>query len=397
MNSTDEGAILRLHDRPPGSDPAGRGTCVLDVGGRWGPGRSDRWRRSQAEDAGEDLRLFYVAATRAQCQLVTWWAPSYNTPASALQRLIYRPTGDEVSLPAAAYDLDGDPFTARDLGTQVRAGDARPSGTRPPGTRRRPTPAALRRPHLRPGAGHRVATHVLLRADRGRPRQRAGGGRRGQRARAGPRRTTRSALQVELDGLVPAPPPRRRPGRCRRRWRTCRPARSSGSRCTRCWRRSTRQAGDLAAELRRAGQAVLARLPAGSFTADQLADGPAAGLRHAARPAGRGPHAGRHPAPRPARRAGLRAAAGRRRGHAGPTCGWATWSRCSAEHLPPTDPLAGVPRRPGRPHAGRPDPARLPDRQHRRRAAGLRSRRRRRAIWSSTTRPTGSARWTGDR
>ena len=120
VGSRDEGGILRLHDSPAGSDPeTGRGECVLDVGGRWGPGRSDRWRRCQAEDAGEDLRLFYVAATRAQCQVVTWWAPSHNTPASALQRLLYRPIGDAASVPAAAYDLTGDPFTARDLGSYV--------------------------------------------------------------------------------------------------------------------------------------------------------------------------------------------------------------------------------------------------------------------------------------
>ena len=120
VGSRDEGAILRLHEGPAAADAeTGRGDCVLDVGGRWGPGRSDRWRRCQAEDAGEDLRLFYVAATRAQCQLITWWAPSHNTPASALQRLLYRSTEDAVSVPAAAYDLTGDPFSARDLGPYV--------------------------------------------------------------------------------------------------------------------------------------------------------------------------------------------------------------------------------------------------------------------------------------
>ena len=32
------------------------------------------------EDAGEELRLLYVALTRAQCQVVAWWAPSATTP-----------------------------------------------------------------------------------------------------------------------------------------------------------------------------------------------------------------------------------------------------------------------------------------------------------------------------
>jgi exodeoxyribonuclease V beta subunit len=137
VGSRDEGGILRLHDNPAASDlEAGRGDCVLDVGGRWGPGRSDRWRRCQAEDAGEDLRLFYVAATRAQCQLVTWWAPSHNTPASALQRLLYRPTDERVSMPAAACDLTGDPFSARDLGPHVALetlADRAPTPSHPPG------------------------------------------------------------------------------------------------------------------------------------------------------------------------------------------------------------------------------------------------------------------------
>jgi exodeoxyribonuclease V beta subunit len=117
VGSGDDGRLLRLHEELVSGDIGG---CVLDVGGRWGPGRSSRWRRAQAEEAGEDLRLFYVAATRAQCQLVTWWAPSINTPASALQRLIYRPSGDDVSSPAPAYELTGDPFSARQLGPHVR-------------------------------------------------------------------------------------------------------------------------------------------------------------------------------------------------------------------------------------------------------------------------------------
>ncbi len=43
--------------------------------------------RQEAED--EDLRLAYVAMTRAQSQLVLWWAPTYNTPSSGLHRLLF--------------------------------------------------------------------------------------------------------------------------------------------------------------------------------------------------------------------------------------------------------------------------------------------------------------------
>ena len=43
----------------------------------------------RAEEAGEALRLLYVAITRAQSQVVTWWAPTQNTPASPLHRMLF--------------------------------------------------------------------------------------------------------------------------------------------------------------------------------------------------------------------------------------------------------------------------------------------------------------------
>ena len=53
-----------------------------------GAGWDDDVRAAKIEDAGESLRLLYVAMTRAQSQVVCWWAPSSNAPASALQRLL---------------------------------------------------------------------------------------------------------------------------------------------------------------------------------------------------------------------------------------------------------------------------------------------------------------------
>jgi exodeoxyribonuclease V beta subunit len=110
-NGSDEGRILMLHEQTPTSS----GECVLDVGGRHGPGRPDRFSRYRDEEAGEDLRLLYVALTRAQCQVVTWWAPSFNTPASALHRFASRRPTDPPS-PAPVYPLNGDPFSSRELG-----------------------------------------------------------------------------------------------------------------------------------------------------------------------------------------------------------------------------------------------------------------------------------------
>ncbi|HEX6246318.1 MAG TPA: UvrD-helicase domain-containing protein [Nocardioidaceae bacterium] len=71
---------MRLH-RPDGQR-------VLDVGGSEGPGYRERKEVHLREEAGEALRLAYVALTRARCQVVAYWVPSSNTPASPLHRLL---------------------------------------------------------------------------------------------------------------------------------------------------------------------------------------------------------------------------------------------------------------------------------------------------------------------
>jgi len=71
---------LRLHGE--------NGERLLDVGGAGGPGYGERKKKHVAEEAGEDLRLLYVALTRAQCQVVVWWAATFNTATSAVQRVL---------------------------------------------------------------------------------------------------------------------------------------------------------------------------------------------------------------------------------------------------------------------------------------------------------------------
>ena len=65
------------------------GRRVLDVGGKGSPGYSERKRRHDEEEAGEELRLLYVAITRAKCQLTLSWAPSTPTSRSPLHRLMF--------------------------------------------------------------------------------------------------------------------------------------------------------------------------------------------------------------------------------------------------------------------------------------------------------------------
>ena len=66
---------------------AERRRCV-DVGGTTGDDWGDHVARWAHEESGEWLRLLYVALTRAQSQVVAWWSPTRNTPASPLHRVL---------------------------------------------------------------------------------------------------------------------------------------------------------------------------------------------------------------------------------------------------------------------------------------------------------------------
>ena len=79
-------------------DPADLGRRCRNVGGG-GPGWREALDRHRVEDCGESLRLLYVALTRAQSQVVAWYAPTRNnTPASPLHRMLLgrRPGSAEV-------------------------------------------------------------------------------------------------------------------------------------------------------------------------------------------------------------------------------------------------------------------------------------------------------------
>ncbi|WP_107773098.1 UvrD-helicase domain-containing protein [Nocardioides sediminis] len=84
-----------LWNRYTGNDPDvplfhdDEGRRARDVGGS-SPWRQAHVSRHRREDAGESLRLLYVALTRAQSQVVAWYAPAaLNAPASPLHRLLF--------------------------------------------------------------------------------------------------------------------------------------------------------------------------------------------------------------------------------------------------------------------------------------------------------------------
>jgi len=72
--------ILRFHDDA--------GTRLLHVGGKEDDGYDAARERHLAEERGEDLRLLYVALTRAATQVVVHWAPSSNSAGGPLSRLL---------------------------------------------------------------------------------------------------------------------------------------------------------------------------------------------------------------------------------------------------------------------------------------------------------------------
>ncbi|WP_405137036.1 UvrD-helicase domain-containing protein [Nocardia sp. NBC_01388] len=76
-----------------------QGRRVLDVGGPDASGYGTRKPRAEAEEAAEELRLLYVALTRAGAQVVAWWAPAFDTQTAPLHRMIL---GREPGSPAVA-------------------------------------------------------------------------------------------------------------------------------------------------------------------------------------------------------------------------------------------------------------------------------------------------------
>ncbi len=71
-------------------DPDNNDVLTIDVGGE-SLGFARRLQLHQLEQRGEDLRLMYVALTRARHQAVLWWAGSSNSGDSPLGRLLFCP------------------------------------------------------------------------------------------------------------------------------------------------------------------------------------------------------------------------------------------------------------------------------------------------------------------
>ncbi|MEV8376031.1 UvrD-helicase domain-containing protein [Kribbella sp. NPDC056861] len=64
------------------------GDRCLDLGGKNHRGHRANQKQWRAEEAGDDIRLTYVALTRAQSQVVAWWAPSWDEVNGGISRLL---------------------------------------------------------------------------------------------------------------------------------------------------------------------------------------------------------------------------------------------------------------------------------------------------------------------
>lgn len=64
------------------------GVRCLHIGGKDSPDFPAVEELGRREDASDDSRLTYVAMTRAQSQVVTWWSPAHDEPNGGLSRLL---------------------------------------------------------------------------------------------------------------------------------------------------------------------------------------------------------------------------------------------------------------------------------------------------------------------
>jgi exodeoxyribonuclease V beta subunit len=100
------------------------GTRMLDVAGG-GAAWPAHEQAHLHEEAGEELRDLYVALTRAQSQVVTWWAPTANTPNGGLHRLLFGRQPGQSAVPDAQAVKDDD-YVTKILGLVDQLGGPSP-------------------------------------------------------------------------------------------------------------------------------------------------------------------------------------------------------------------------------------------------------------------------------
>ncbi|MFI7588459.1 UvrD-helicase domain-containing protein [Spongisporangium articulatum] len=85
---------LWVQDRPSTAVFHENGRRLRDVGGPGGPDWAAHAAAHVVEETDDELRLAYVALTRAQSQLVLWWLPGTTTSRAPLHRLLMHENPD---------------------------------------------------------------------------------------------------------------------------------------------------------------------------------------------------------------------------------------------------------------------------------------------------------------
>src|SRR4029077_18574867 len=111
----------------------------LDIGGQGQKAFRQVEARGRQEMAGDDIRLTYVALTRAQSQVVAWWAPSWDEPNGGLAPLVGRRGGGE----SAAPDRCAPKVDAATVLPHFRTGGAQGGPSVEESTRVEPRPAEV--------------------------------------------------------------------------------------------------------------------------------------------------------------------------------------------------------------------------------------------------------------
>ena len=207
------------------------GTRMLDVAGA-GAAWPAHEQAHLREEAGEELRDLYVALTRAESQVVTWWAPTANTQHGGLHRLLFGRQPGQAAVPDTQGVKDDD-YVTKILGLLDQLGGPSPEesvvSTEAPSP---PTPvtgalAARRFDREVDTEWRRTSYSGLIRVQE----QPLG-------VTSEPELSPRDD-EFETDDEVEAVPTRRDRAGSPRRWRRCRRGPTSAASSTGCSRRPT--------------------------------------------------------------------------------------------------------------------------------------------------------------
>ncbi len=125
--------LPRGHDQDQGR--------TLFVGGKGDPGYDAACAAQSADDAGEELRLLYVAVTRAASQLLLWWQGGKNTERAPLHRLLLGadPRALPVTVPLPSDEDAIARFSALGFEVELVGDTAVPAAASVPGGRTTPS------------------------------------------------------------------------------------------------------------------------------------------------------------------------------------------------------------------------------------------------------------------